>query len=413
MQINGAKKRWFAWGAALWWLCFPGLSVSGQRIFTVDGIPLSFEDISASVDVYYRSMRLNRALNEWNVETLVSNKTTQAITGRLLFLVESSAGISGVLQPDGIDNGQPFIDLSSRLNDNLLAPSSLSRSVTLRLGYTTGGVPRLVSRIFLGASPAASSLGLTRSLDDVGHPLASVQVSESGPGGTVVRQTDPSLGIVTLGQGTGDYVWQFSAPGYLPVWRRQSLRGNAVTLIPNPRLVPRRNPVTVMPVGGVVSNALDTIRLTFGAGSFSQPTPVTLTPLTAQTLPGLLPLGWSPLQACAIEWDGTLAGSAQLRWFPWGRIEFAETAVFAQWSATEARWEVVQSAPGNIEGPLTFALSSPRTFALVIADSGAYAPSGVVPGQPLPAAILSVTDISKLSARGAVATASSVASRTP
>lgn len=386
-----------------------------QRIISLDGVGVSFEDVSAKVDVYFRFMRFNRALNEWNVEVTVSNKTSHVLAGPLLLLVEATQGTSGVLHPDGVDQGQAYFDLSGRLGDGVLSPSSTSLPRTIRLGPADTGVPQLVTRILAPSASVRSSLGLTRSIDEAGHPFPSVQVSEMGPAGPVVLQTDSDWGLVTLGQEDGDYSWRFSSPGYLPVWRKQTLAGNTVAVIPSPRLVPRADhSVTITPTaGGVVSNALNDLRLTFEPGSFPQPTPVTLTPLTAQTLPGLLPLGWSPLQAFWIEWDGTLTGTAPLRLVPWGRIEFGEDAVLARWNASTVRWEVAQTVPGNREGPLPFELKDPGAYAVVVADSGRYAPPAVAVGQPLPATLQPIPDLGDLTAWGTVTPSSSTASRNP
>lgn len=401
--------------AALWCLALPTTGQAQPRILTLDGVRVAFEDISAEAEAHFRSMRFNRALNQWNVEVTVSNTTPTPITGPLLLLIESAGGVGSVLQPDGIDQGQPYFDLSTDWSEGDLPSLGSSRARTLSLGYLEGGSPRLVTRVLRRLPTGSYALGLTRSLDGIGHPLPGVTVRETGPSGAATLLTDANLGVVTLGRDPGQHVWKFSADGCLPVWRHQNLAPASVALIPNPRLVPRnRNPVSVTPGGGgVVRNALDTISITFGGASFAEATAVTLTPLTAQTLPAWLPLGWSPLQAFWVEWEGQLNGAAPLRLWPWGRIEFAENAVLAKWNLNATRWEVAQAVSGNRHGPVIFNLSESGAYALVVADTGLFTPPPPGVGQPLPPSLQAIPDLASLTALGTVTPPASPASRNP
>ena len=128
-------------------------------------------------------------------------------------------------------------------------------------------------------------------------------VVEIGPLGTRMNSIDPVFGVITLGQASGEHTWQFISAGRLPVWRRQTLTSPGVTVLPDPRLVPRStNTATLTAVaGGQLSDNLGTVRVSFPPGSVPRDDPATLTPLTAQTLPAFLPLGWSPLQAFNLD----------------------------------------------------------------------------------------------------------------
>ncbi len=184
-------------------------------------------------------MRLNRALNIWNVEAAVSNKSVQTLTGPLVLVVDSAPGTSGLLHPDGLAGVSPAVDLSRRLTQNALPPGQLSARQTLSFGISNG-TPLLTTRVFALPAPATNqAVAFVRTLDEVGHPLGSVLVQESGPGGRATNQTDAVYGAATVGHGPGQYTWEFSAPGFLPVWRRQTLNTNGVAEIAFPRLTSR------------------------------------------------------------------------------------------------------------------------------------------------------------------------------
>ena len=248
-------------------------------------------------------MRLNRALNVWNVEVSIKNKSTRELRGPFVLYVQSFSGTTGVVQPDGVDNEggiKPFFDLNNFVTNGALSPNQISSKRTLSLGVGSG-TPQLVTRIYAATTPTAFALGVTRSLNEVGQPLPGVLVEETGPQGATTNSTDAALGMITLGRGTGNHTWKFSRSGYLPVWRNGLLQSNDVAVLPNPRLTARgTNSLVFTPIAGgtLITTGL---QINFGPGAFTQNTTGTVTRLTGQTLPAFLPLGWSPLQAFHLE----------------------------------------------------------------------------------------------------------------
>ncbi len=390
-------------------------AVADVRTFSLGEATLSLEDVTPEVGVVFTSLRFNRALNIWNVEVSLTNRSPRTFQGPLVLLVENFSGTSGALQPDGVDEvAKAFYDFSGTIQDGVLSPGEQSLNRTLSLGFTSGA-PKLTPRVFVKSPAAPVALGLTRTLNDAGQPLPDVQVVETGPLGVVTNRSDPGFGVVTLGQAIGRHIWQFSAPGYLPVWRQQTLATNEVTVIPDPRLTRSgSNAFVLTPIsGGQISNAIGTIQIIYPPGTVTQNTTAVLTSLTSQTLPGFLPIGWSPLQAFWLEFAGepTSAGTATLTL--WGPVGNGETAALARWNPVNLSWDVLQVLAGNGSTALTTSVPGSGSYSLVVPDAAPFAPPTPQLGQPLVAAKASLPDLSALKASGVVEPNSSPASRVP
>ena len=265
------------------------------------------------------------------------------------------------------------------------------------------------AKLYGQATVSGYALALSRSLNEVGQPLAGVNVEEFGPAGQGTNLTENTSGVVTLGQRQGTHIWKFSRPGYLPVWRQQTLQTNEVAVLPNPRLTLRgTNQAIFTPIaGGSVSNK--GVQINFGPGSFSVNTTGTLTSVSGQTLPALLPLGWSPLQAFWFELDSVPAFSGTVTLTPWGRIVASETAALARWNESSISWDVMQTIPGNTN--LSFSIAGAGAYAVVVADTGTFAPPAALTGQPLQPTSAPFSPLVNLEALGTVTPSLSPASR--
>ena len=387
-----------------------------DRTFTLGGTTLTLEDVTTNVNVYYTSMRFNRALNVWNVEASLSNHTAHVLSGPFVLSVESFTGTSGPMQTDGTAVGipaSPFFDLSGFVADGQLAPSELSLKRTLTLGFQPGGSPSLTTKIFAAKTTSAEALALVATLDEVGQPLPGVNVLVIGPDGQGTNQTDAAFGVATLGKGAGINTFQFHAPGYLSVWRRQSLDTNGVGIIPSPRLTKRdTNVVVLTPIaGGQLSNSA--VQITIPPGAVSSNTSATLTPLTGQTLPAFLPLGWSPLQAFSLDLDGepSLPPTVQMR--PLGPFNNGETGAFVRWNTNTFQWDVLQTITSTGTNAITAPLAGSGAFVLVVGDSAPLNPPPPQSGQPLLPSTASLPNPTNLVAGGTVEPDTSPASRVP
>ncbi|MBK8001600.1 MAG: hypothetical protein IPK15_23580 [Verrucomicrobia bacterium] len=269
-------------------------NAQGEQMFVLNEVSVTLVDVTPDAAVFYSSMRLNRALNVWNVEMTVSNRSASTLSGPVVVLVDGFSGTSGPQGFDGtIDGGKAFWELGAQMSTRGLAPGQKTSTRTLTLGRSGTGSPVLTTRVFAAKPPAPVPLGLTRTLNEVGQPLPSVTLQIAGPTGNANQVSDRDSGVSSFGQTPGAHTVKFSRDGYLPVWRRQALATNEPVVFPNPRLPMRSGEaVSVTPLGGVIlSNSIAGIRIEIPAGALSQAGTVTLTPLSGQTLPAFLPLG--------------------------------------------------------------------------------------------------------------------------
>ena len=372
-----------------------------EKTLTVGGVPIVLQDVTAQTEVLYSAMRFNRASNVWNVEATVRNKSAAVLPLPLILYVESFTGISSVLQPDGYDGSKPYFDLANSISGSALAINESSAPRTLTLGAGTG-TPKLVTRVFAPRISSDAAISFARSLNEAGQPLPDVVVIEVGPNGESTNITDHTAGIVTLGQGTGAHLWKFSKPGFLPVWRALTLNTNGVATLPSPRLTPRAtNTISLAPIsGGSFSN--QTLSLRFDPGAVLGETTGTITPLNGQTLPALLPLGWSPLGAFWFEAASPIQQPGTLSIAPSDRLAFSETASLVSWNETTATWDVIANQSGLGTNALNFSLANAGSYALVVPDIGIFAPSAAVVGQPLSGTANAFNDFTGLTAFGTV-----------
>jgi RHS repeat-associated protein len=353
---------------------------AAERTLNFSGTPVAVQDLSGEVDVYFTSMRLNRALNVWNVEVTVRNKGSRELNGPFALYVESFSGTTGLIQPDGMDGQNAYLDLAGVIPSQVLGTNQSSAPRTLSLG-NNGGTPQLNVRVYGHPQPSGYALGLSRSLNEVGQPLPDVVVEEVGPGGVNTNSTDAALGLITLGKTTGTHVWKFRKPGYVPVWRRGVLSSNEVTVVANPRLTPiGTNRAVFTPIAGGTLTTTG-LQINFGPGAFAQNTTGTVTRLTGQTLPAFLPLGWSPLQAFAFDLNAIPNSPATVNLTPWGRIAPSESVVLVRWNELSLTWDALQTTSGSTN--LQFAIPGAGIFAVVVADTGTFAPPAPESGQPL------------------------------
>ena len=387
-----------------------------ERTFLLQGVSVQLEDATERVAVFFRSMRLNRALDAWNVEVTLSNRSTQVLYGPLVLLVDGFSGTTGPQQADGTtDDGKSFYDLSGLVQESGLGPGQLTTPRTLTLGRGAQGSPALHTKVYTARRPVRTALGVTRSLDAAGQPLPGVSLAVAGPGGSVVQHSDTPSGVTCFGTGTGRHVLKFSAADHLPVWRIESLGGEQPTVVPNPRLTRRAtNIFAVTPLGGVVvSNATGTVRVDFGPGTVNEPATVTLTALTGQNLPAFLPLGWSPLCAFWIESSRPLGQPVRATLTCAEPVSVNDAAALVRWDETALQWLVTQTLSGDNTTTVNVQLSALGAYALVVADTGSLAPPAPQVGAPLPETTVTGVDITGLSAVGNVNPPSSSASRVP
>src|SRR5688572_15289707 len=86
-------------------------SMGAERAFTLSGVSLTLEEMSADLEVRYSGMRFNRANNQWHAEMRLYNRGARMLRGPFVVRVESHTGTAAPVDYDGLDPdaaGQPI-----------------------------------------------------------------------------------------------------------------------------------------------------------------------------------------------------------------------------------------------------------------------------------------------------------------
>ena len=178
---------------------------------------------------------------------------------------------------------------------------------------------------------------------------------------------------------------QVAKAGRTSVEREVVVESGVGTVVLDSRLAALRDPVTVGP-DGLVLPKVDVpgpipiaLVLNVPMNAVSQPTLCRLTPLSAQGLPGLLPLGWSPIAAFDLRADGPVGPGleATLEGLPDGTLHLA------RFDTGRRAWTMVQAGLVAAGGTLTLGVGGTGSFALVVPDTSP-APALPAPGETLP-----------------------------
>jgi hypothetical protein len=190
------------------------------------------------------------------------------------------------------------------------------------------------------------------------------------------------------------------------------------TLPVDARLTTIATPSFAGAAGGNLTASGITVRIP--AGALSQNRSISLTPLSPQGLPNLLPLGWSPIAAFDLRGPDAFLTPAS--------VSFASPAAalahLAMYKPQVHAWAMVQANLTASGSSMNAALPAPGAYALVVADAAPAAPplpaiGEVLTGVPmvaLPADVVSTGDVTPSTlpptggaARGALAVRSATA----
>lgn len=362
---------------------------------------------STEIQILWRGIRLNRATGQWNVDLVARNSGSTAWSGPLVVRIDQVTESAGIVNASGTSGGKAYVDLTSRLTGNRLAPGEETRSIVVVLAGSTR-VPTLTGTGFSGPALVGPAAFL-RVVDGLGMPLSGVTVSEVGPVGTASYRTGRRTGAVTLGQGEGVHAWTFRKAGHLPAWRRATLAGSGVVRVPGPWLAQRDGTARAVGAGGgTIEDPAGGLILSFPAGAWASGQSLEYTAVGGQTLPGLLPAGWSPMQAFWLEGsqDPAVAGTATLT--PMESLAPTDRLAWVRWDDGAVAWRVVAVPTGAGTSPLVLPLARLGAYALVVGDGGATAP-----GVPVEGALLEGVVASEASAETTTATALAIPASSP
>ncbi len=241
-----------------------------------------------------------------------------------------------------------------------------------------------------------------------GRPLAGAEIAIEIPTAAFARtpglgtNATPATQAVTLmTDDRGRYAERFpegahtiraSASGYTTVWRQIIVPAGAGVIPIDIRLTPvgetktaTTGALTLAHGGG---NAVTRrAELTIPAGAVPAGTAVTLTSTGAQSLPGLLPLGWSPLAAAVVASDAVaLPGSTLTFDVPQSAITAAaQTLTAVRYDESRDEWHALAPVVNVANDKASFDIATPGAYALVYGDRrpGLASPPPPSTGAPL------------------------------
>jgi len=167
-------------------------------------------------------------------------------------------------------------------------------------------------------------------------------------------------------------------PAMVTVEREVYLQSGVGTVPVDARMTPVAAGTSINASGGSLNSG--NLGVNVAAGAVSSATNFYLTPLSQQGLPGLLPLGWSPVTAFDLRSDSATAASFSAAI---SQLPSQATLNLVQYSYNSHNWLMVTPNLAATNGSLSVAVPSIGDFALVVADAGSSAPAIPAAGQPL------------------------------
>ncbi|HEY2945480.1 MAG TPA: Ig-like domain-containing protein, partial [Vicinamibacteria bacterium] len=208
--------------------------------------------------------------------------------------------------------------------------------------------------------------------DTTGLPLADATVALL-EGGHPPVPTD-ERGRYSIPTGDVSASVRVEKEGMTAVEREVTVASGTGTVPLDARLTPLADAVSIASDGGTLTAGPLTVTIPAGAaGSYR------LTALSAQGLPGLLPLGFSPLAAFDLRSDAESVGGASLEadGLP------GPTAHLVRYSPLLHAWQMEAAGLAPAAGSVTVPLPGPGSFALVAADPGDPPIAIPAAGEPL------------------------------
>lgn len=222
--------------------------------------------------------------------------------------------------------------------------------------------------------------------DRLGLPFMDRTATAAVEGGE--RQALDARGRAALSTALPQSWVKVTKPGFTPVWRAAGLTVGALQAVVDARLTGLEPARSAGPSGLTGPFGGGALNLSVPAGALASEASLSVTPLSTQGLPALLPLGWSPLLAWWFQIDGAalaapataslvlppatpaLPAEARFAWVRWDEATHAWVVLAAQLSAATLD---------------DLSLPADGGYALVLADPAPTAPPQAVPGSPLPA----------------------------
>ena len=299
--------------------------------------------------------------------------------GSATVTVSDIAAVAGVVfQLNGTAIGTA---LTPPYTVTVTAPSNATSGSTLTLTAVVTDVAGNATSSNKGIQVVSSGVIVGEVLSDAtGLPLTGATLQVVGQTGQ--STTSDSLGRYSIPVTSNQLFLSISQPGnsgsipaMVTVERQVSVQSGVGTVPVDARLTAIAAPTTITASGGTVGTGAITVTVPPGGST----TLFNLTPLSQQGLPGLLPLGWSPVAAFDLRTNisTSAALSANFTGVPSGIL------YLVTYSYNVHAWNMVTPNLSGSSGSLTVSLPSTGDFALVVPDAGNASIQIPAAGQPL------------------------------
>ncbi len=220
--------------------------------------------------------------------------------------------------------------------------------------------------------------------DSTGLPFAGASVQTIGG---IASDTSDNSGRYSIPSNTSHLFLTISTapnasasiPATVTVEREVFLQSGVGTVPVDARLTSiSAAPTSITTSGG--SLTAGTVTIAIAPGAVASATNFHLTLLSQQGLPGLLPLGWSPVVAFDLRADSSTSASFNATM---AQLASSQTMHLVRYDYNTHAWLMVTPSLNAVNGSLTVPIPSVGDFALAVPDAGSSAPSVPSAGQPL------------------------------
>ena len=308
-------------------------------------------------------------------------------------LAPGQSGTITVAASDNIAVASVVIQMGGTTIATLTAPP-YTASFNLPTTATDGSTVTLTATAYDAAGNASSS---ARGVQVVPSGVVTGQVLSDATGLPFVGATVQVIG--GSGQDTSDGQGRYSIASNVPslylsitaaanqstgtgaminLDRQVTLQSGVGTVPVDARMTPIAAPVSITPSGGTLTAG--NLIITVAPNAVSAATNFHLTSLSQQGLPGLLPLGWSPVSAFDLRADTSTTTSFSAAF---AQLPASATLHLVQYNYNSHNWLMVAPNLTATSGALTVTVPSVGDFALVVTDVGSGAPTVPTAGHPL------------------------------
>jgi len=244
---------------------------------------------------------------------------------------------------------------------SLSVPAGANPGDTLTVSVQATDQAGNVQTASRGVRVAADGVVVGQVLSDVtSFPVQGASVQAIAKTG-LADQTD-TRGRYSLQVSDSHLFVNVSSPGSTTVEREVFVQEGVGTVPVDARVTPLAAPVPVGSAGGTVKSG--NVALSIPAGTVMDGTTMQLTSLSGQGLPGLLPLGWSPIAAFDVRASSSVANiSATVTQLPnvVSHLVIYDPALHA--------WTMVSPNIQAVNGNAGVTLPAPGAYALVVPDT--------------------------------------------